>query len=130
MNKPLKAEQLSARHFTTVFTSGNSQAVRLPKAFRFSDKTIEILRRGDEVILRAHRPTLAEVLAALPPLSAPEAAEWDDVMANVRADQDEPRERDWSWMADDETTARKPTRRGDKALKKPTSARQTAKRRS
>lgn len=130
MNKPLKAEQLSTRHFTTVFTSGNSQAVRLPKAFRFNDKTIEILRRGDEVILRAHRPTLAEVLADLPPLSAQEAAEWDEVMTSVRADQGELRERDWSWMADDETPTRQPARRGARAAAKKAATRPSPKRRS
>jgi antitoxin VapB len=35
-----------------VFQSGNSQAVRLPKAFRFACKELEIYRRGDEVVLR------------------------------------------------------------------------------
>jgi antitoxin VapB len=35
-----------------VFRSGNSQAVRLPKQFRFKSKEVEILRRGDEVVLR------------------------------------------------------------------------------
>lgn len=130
MNKPLKAEQLRPpRQLTTVFTSGNSQAVRLPKAFRFSDKTIEILRRGDEVILRPHRPTLAEVLADLPPLSQQEAAEWDAVMASMRADEGELRETDWSWMSEDEPTAGKPARRAATA-KKSSATRTSAKRRS
>jgi antitoxin VapB len=35
-----------------VFKSGNSQAVRLPKDFRFRSKEVEIYRRGDEVVLR------------------------------------------------------------------------------
>jgi antitoxin VapB len=35
-----------------IFKSGNSQAVRLPKAFRFQGDTVEIFRRGKEVILR------------------------------------------------------------------------------
>ena len=35
-----------------IFKSGNSQAVRLPKKFRFDSEEVEILRRGDEVILR------------------------------------------------------------------------------
>ena len=35
-----------------VFKSGNSQAVRLPKAFRLCAKEVEIFRRGDEVVLR------------------------------------------------------------------------------
>ena len=35
-----------------VFRSGNSQAVRLPKEFRFKTKEVEIFRRGGDVVLR------------------------------------------------------------------------------
>ncbi len=35
---------------TSVFKSGNSQAVRLPKDFQFDVHEVEILRRGDEVV--------------------------------------------------------------------------------
>ena len=35
-----------------VFQSGNSQAVRIPREFRFNTEEVEIYRRGDEVILR------------------------------------------------------------------------------
>jgi antitoxin VapB len=35
-----------------IFKSGNSQAVRLPKQFRFRGKEVEIFRRGKEVVLR------------------------------------------------------------------------------
>jgi antitoxin VapB len=35
-----------------VFKSGNSQAVRLPKEFRFNGKEVDIFRKGDEVVLR------------------------------------------------------------------------------
>ena len=38
-----------------LFQSGNSQAVRLPKEFRFKSKEVEILQRGDEIILREKR---------------------------------------------------------------------------
>lgn len=34
-----------------VFQSGNSQAVRLPKEFRFATQEVEIFRRGAEVVL-------------------------------------------------------------------------------
>ena len=47
---------------TTVFQSGNSQAVRLPKEFRFSSKTVEIFRRGDEVVLREKKQSFGEAL--------------------------------------------------------------------
>lgn len=35
-----------------VFTTGRSQAVRLPKAFRFNTPEVTIERQGDAVILR------------------------------------------------------------------------------
>jgi antitoxin VapB len=44
-----------------VFRSGNSQAVRLPKEFRFKAKEVEIFRRGDEVILKEKPANLANV---------------------------------------------------------------------
>ena len=52
-----------------VFRSGNSQAVRLPKEFRFKGKEVEIFRRGNEVVLREKEKTLArafELIAGLP----------------------------------------------------------------
>ena len=42
-----------------VFKSGNSQAVRLPKQFRFKGKEVEIFRRGNEVVLREKADNLA-----------------------------------------------------------------------
>lgn len=38
--------------FAKVFRSGNSQAVRLPKDFRFDVEEVEISREGNAVILR------------------------------------------------------------------------------
>ncbi len=52
-----------------VFRSGNSQAVRLPKQFRFKGKEVEIFRRGSEIVLREKEKSLArafELLASLP----------------------------------------------------------------
>jgi antitoxin VapB len=52
-----------------VFRSGNSQAVRLPKEFRFKAKEVEVFRRGDEVVLREKPVNLArafDLLASLP----------------------------------------------------------------
>ena len=62
-----------------VFKSGNSQAVRLPKEFRFRSDEVEIFRRGDEVVLRErvkHLDRAFEVLANLP----------DDFLADGRDD--------------------------------------------
>ncbi|AWB23332.1 AbrB/MazE/SpoVT family DNA-binding domain-containing protein [Methylobacterium currus] len=44
-----------------LFMSGGSQAVRLPREFRFDGSAVEIFRRGDEVVLR-ERPTHLSVL--------------------------------------------------------------------
>lgn len=41
--------------FAKVFRSGNSQAVRLPKDFRFDVEEVEVTREGDAVILRPRR---------------------------------------------------------------------------
>lgn len=48
-----------------IFQSGNSQAVRLPKAFRFDTREVEIFRRGDEIVLREKHPNLATAFDAL-----------------------------------------------------------------
>ncbi|WP_180073868.1 MULTISPECIES: antitoxin [Acinetobacter] len=69
-----------------VFMTGRSQAIRLPKEFRFEGKEVEIFRRGDEVILR-EKPVTAEqlfkVLAQMP----------DDFYAETRVDEP-PQERE------------------------------------
>ena len=50
---------------TKVFQSGNSQAVRIPKSFRFDVDEVEIFRRGEEVVLRARPGNLAEAFHLL-----------------------------------------------------------------
>lgn len=64
---------------TTVFKSGNSQAVRLPKDLQFDTREVEVFRRGEEIVLRRVPKNLAaafDLLAALP----------DDFMAEGRQD--------------------------------------------
>jgi antitoxin VapB len=85
---------------TTVFQSGNSQAVRLPKEFRFKSKTVEIYRRGDEVVLREKPRTLGDLLAALPPITDEDAAQLDEMLAIIREPQPQ-QERDFSWLYDE-----------------------------
>ncbi len=63
----------------SVFKSGNSQAVRLPKDFQFDVREVEIFRRGDEVVLRRVPKNLSaafDILASLP----------EDFMAEGRDD--------------------------------------------
>jgi antitoxin VapB len=50
---------------TKVFKNGNSQAVRLPKAFSFDVDEVEILRRGDEIVLRKKSSSLTEAFRLL-----------------------------------------------------------------
>ena len=40
-----------------LFINGRSQAVRLPKEFRFEGKEVYIRKSGDEVILSAKKPS-------------------------------------------------------------------------
>lgn len=63
-----------------IFKSGNSQAVRLPKEFRFQVAEVEISRRKGEIVLREPKLNLGRaftVLGAMP----------DDFMAEGRRDE-------------------------------------------
>jgi len=62
-----------------IFKSGNSQAVRLPKQFRFRVDEVEILRRGTEIVLREPKRNLGHAFAVL-------GAMPDDFMAEGRRD--------------------------------------------
>ena len=55
---------------TKVFRSGNSQAVRIPRQFQFDSKEVEILRRGNEIVLRQPPRNLAQAFKLLTGLSA------------------------------------------------------------
>jgi antitoxin VapB len=54
---------------TKVFRSGNSQAVRIPKRFRFRSQQVEITRRGDEIVLRERQGDLSAAFELLTGLS-------------------------------------------------------------
>ena len=69
-----------------IFKSGNSQAVRLPKQFRFRVNEVEILRRGGEVVLREPKRNLGQAFAVLGDMP-------DDFMAEGRRDET-PQKRD------------------------------------
>lgn len=51
---------------TTVFKSGNSQAVRIPKDLAFSTDKVTIEVDGDALILRPQPLTMQEFLDGLP----------------------------------------------------------------
>ena len=65
-----------------VFMSGRSQAVRLPKAYRFDCDEVEISRDGDAVLLRPRgRKPWADLTAALEAL---DDEAFEDLFANGR----------------------------------------------
>jgi antitoxin VapB len=96
---------LSDTKTTTVFVSGNSQAVRLPKEFRVNSKIVEIFKRGDEIVLRERPRTVGDALAEFPSLSSADAADVDAMMKSAEASLPSLEDRDLSWMAS--TTTRK-----------------------
>lgn len=62
-----------------IFQSGNSQAVRLPKEFRFNTDRVEIFRQGNDIVLRERPATGAVIFDALAELP-------EDFMTEGRAD--------------------------------------------
>ena len=72
--------------YARVFQSGNSQAVRLPKEFRFQADRVEIYRRGDELVMREEPLNAAAIFDALASLPT-------DFMTEGREDTP-PQERD------------------------------------
>jgi antitoxin VapB len=58
---------LRGQHMKTakVFKHGNSQAVRLPKEFRFDEDEVLIKRSGEGVLLLPRKLTYARVMAAV-----------------------------------------------------------------
>lgn len=76
-------------HIAKIFQSGNSQAVRLPKDFRFNVEEVEVSREGDAVILRP-KPDTTRHWASLH--AAVERGFSADFMADGR-DQPEDQER-------------------------------------
>ncbi len=82
---------------STVFISGNSQAVRIPKEFQLKTKQVKIIQRGSELVIRPKYKTAAEVLANLPPIDTENLHEWDAFDQAIRSLRDEPvQERDWN----------------------------------
>ena len=83
---PSKSNRSSKIVETTVFQSGNSQAVRIPKEFQFHTKRVEIVQEGRTIVLRPLAMTAAEALADLPPLSDQEGQDLDKAMGYLDDD--------------------------------------------
>jgi antitoxin VapB len=63
-----------------VFKSGNSQAIRLPKEFRLKVNQVELIRQGDDIVIR--EPKVRTVVSAFKAL----ASMPDDFFAEGRID--------------------------------------------
>ena len=62
-----------------VFRSGGSQALRIPKEYALKGPEVEIFRRGDELVIREQKATMArafELLSGMP----------DDFFPETRSD--------------------------------------------
>lgn len=64
---------------TTVFKSGNSQAVRIPKEYRFEDQEVSINKFGDVVMLMPKNSRWANFMLGMDMFS-------DDFMHDGRGD--------------------------------------------
>ena len=60
-----------------VFKSGNSQAVRIPKEFHLEGEEVEILRKGESLILRPRKQSWAALIDSVKKFT-------DDFMAGGR----------------------------------------------
>jgi antitoxin VapB len=115
---------------STVFISGNSQAVRIPKEFQLKTKQVKIIQRGGDLVIRPKYRTGAEVLATLPPIDIENLHEWDAFDKTIQALQGEPaQERDWNALFGESAplpksrSQKKPAPRTDIPLKQATAAR-------
>lgn len=69
-----------------LFMTGRSQAIRLPKEFRFDGTEVEIFRRGDEVILREKNKTAVDIFDLLASFPDDFLLERDDTPPQERED--------------------------------------------
>jgi len=66
-------------HTTKVFQSGNSQAVRIPRAFQLDAEEVEIFRRHNELVIRKIPKNLKQAFQLLAEMP-------DDFMSDGRKD--------------------------------------------
>lgn len=72
-----------------LFANGRSQAVRLPKEFRFEGTEVQIEKVGDAVVLRPLKRTWADVFAALDAFEPGFEMEREQPAEQVRPELDE-----------------------------------------
>ena len=74
----MQTEKIKSLLPTRVFRAGNSQAVRIPKAFELPEGEVMIEARDGGLFIRTHRGTWKDFFASLEPLDLSE------VLADVR----------------------------------------------
>ena len=67
-----------------IFFNGRSQAVRLPKKYRFNTDQVQIFKRGDEVVLREKKESWSEFFAEKSAFGKDYLAEREDVSPQER----------------------------------------------
>ena len=67
-----------------LFMNGQSQAVRLPKEFRFEGKEVYIQKIGDKVVLSEHRQTWEQFFSQESVFDDDFLSERDNTMAQER----------------------------------------------
>lgn len=68
-----------------LFQFGNSQAVRIPARFRFEGvQEVEVIQRGDELVLRPAVKDAAELFARI----RARGADWSDIVRPAQGDMD------------------------------------------
>ena len=78
-----------------LFKHGGSQAVRLPKAFRFEGSEVLVERRGDEVVLRSVGPTGLKTLGDVAKYMASFATVGGEFPAREQPKEQQKRELTW-----------------------------------
>jgi antitoxin VapB len=72
-------------NYARIFQSGNSQAVRLPKEFRFNVDQVVIFRHGNDIVLREPPDSAVAIFDALAELPIGQlATERQDSLPQVR----------------------------------------------
>ncbi len=103
---PSSLLQTTPSKVASVFTSGNSQAVRIPKEFQLKTKQVTIVQRGSDLVIKPKYKTGAQVLANLPPIDTDDLHEWDAFDEAIRTVRDEPvQERDWNALFGEDQSA-------------------------
>lgn len=78
-----------------IFRHGGSQAVRLPKEFRFEGKEVSIERRWDEVVLKPKRKPKLKTLADVARYLAEKYPQGRDFPDIERPREQQKRDLDW-----------------------------------